>query len=216
MKETRCAYCGIVIDNYQKEHAIPKCLYPYSKAKSKVQRITIPSCHTCNNGFSDDEVHFRNILLIAGEPNDAVKELWETTMHRSFYQVDGQKRAHDLFLQMKPIQITGNNRYMIYPGKDQRVIRVIRKIVRGLAFYHNILTPISEKRIWVDVMQYTVPQEYLKMMMYQHREKDICEYRFHVLQENDIHSVWIITFFERCTFVALISMSENGFPEKYD
>lgn len=39
---------------------------------------------TCNRGWSDDEAHFRSVLLLAGEPNEAVQELWTTKTARSF------------------------------------------------------------------------------------------------------------------------------------
>jgi hypothetical protein len=32
-----------------------------------VPRITIPACLECNAGLVDDEAHFRNMMLIAGE-----------------------------------------------------------------------------------------------------------------------------------------------------
>jgi hypothetical protein len=72
-----CAYCGYRVAT-DREHVFPKSLYPESKASSRVQRLTIPSCNECNNGWSDDEAHFRNVLALAGEPNDSRRELWET------------------------------------------------------------------------------------------------------------------------------------------
>lgn len=74
--------------NLEREHVIPKNLYPSSKANSKVQRLTVYACHQCNNGWADDEAHFRNMLIIAGEPNDSVREIWATTMRRSFDEID--------------------------------------------------------------------------------------------------------------------------------
>src|SRR3990172_3746850 len=65
MKNKSCAYCGKITTKTDKEHVFPKCLYP--KRKSKVQRLTIPSCRDCNSNWSEDEAHFRNVLVLAGE-----------------------------------------------------------------------------------------------------------------------------------------------------
>src|SRR3972149_3204933 len=105
---------------------------PKSRGASRVQRITVPSCGTCNRGWADDEAHFRNVLLIAGEPNPPVFELWETTVRRSFSELDGHRRRRDLIDQMVPTQIAGQDRWMIYPARDERVVRVLKKIIRGL------------------------------------------------------------------------------------
>ena len=64
-----CSYCGERLAT-DREHVFPSNLYPASKSCSQVQRLTIPSCKECNNGWSDDEVHFRNVLALAGEPNE--------------------------------------------------------------------------------------------------------------------------------------------------
>lgn len=211
MKEIPCAYCGKPVAKCDREHVFPKCLYPPSKGKSKVQRLTIPACRDCNKGWADDEAHFRNVLLLAGKPNAARRELWETTALRSFDEVDGLKRMQDLIARMKPVKVADSEGHMIFPGQDERVMHVVRKIIRGLCYYHNVISPLSDQRIWADVLKYVVPQEFLNQMGYHHREQDIVEYRCQVLNEEGVNSVWLITFFERVTFIGLVSMSEDGF-----
>jgi hypothetical protein len=52
-------------------------------------------------------------------------------------------------------------------------------------------------------------------MTYAHREQDIAEYQYQVLCETGIHSAWLIRFFQRVTFIGMVSLSEDGsFPEK--
>ena len=208
MKFKSCAYCGEPAN--QKEHVIPKCLYPKSKSKSKLQRLTVPACNKCNNSWADDEAHSRNMLLLAGKKSSVVGELWETT-RRSFDKDDGRKRLNDLFIQLKPVETPDGNQYMVYPGKDERVIRIVRKVVRGLCYHHHVIWPVSDQQVWADVMKFVVPQQFLDEMAYCHREKDIIEYRYQVLNESEIHTAWLLTFFERCTFIALVSISKDGF-----
>jgi hypothetical protein len=207
-----CAYCGLPSDKRDKEHVFPRNLYPLSKAPSKVQRLTIPACNRCNNSWADDEVHFRNILVLAGDPiTPARTELWNTKVDRSFSQIDGLKRLQDIVEQMKSVNISGQDRHMVYPGNDPRVIRVMRKIVRGLSYYHNISRPLSENRIFVDVLKYEVPENIFNAMEFNHRDKDIVEYGFQVLNENDIQSVWIIRFFQTVPFIAIVSSGNETF-----
>jgi len=213
MSHVACAYCGKLARKPEREHVIPKCLYPLSKSKSRVQRLTVPACRECNNGWSDDEAHFRNMLLIAGEPNGPVRELWDTTAQRSFDKADGPRRIRDLLEQMKPVDTADGIGHMVYPGKDPRVIRVLRKVVRGLCHYHQVLSPVSDRRIWADVMKYVVPEGFLKEMAHHHREADIFEYRYQILNDEMIHSAWLLTFFERLPFIALVSTASDGWPD---
>ena len=207
-----CAYCGRPTDKRDKEHVFPKSLYPPSKATSKVQRLTIPACNVCNNSWADDEAHFRNILVAAGDPTTPDKtELWNTTINRSFSKIDGRKRMQDLVEQMKPVNVSGQDRHMVYPGNDPRVIRVVRKIVRGLSYHHNIFSPLPEDKIFVDVLKYEVPEQLLNAMEFHERDRDIVEYGFQVLNENDIQSAWIIKFFQTVSFIAIVSSGSETF-----
>lgn len=213
MKEICCAYCGKLISKPEKEHVFPACLYPPSKAMSKVQRLTIPSCRNCNASYADDEAHFRNMLAIAGEPNPARRLLWDTTTRRSFGKADGTRRVNDLIKEMKPVGTSDDTRHKVFPGEDERVMRVVRKIVRGLCHHHSVMSPVSDKRVWVDVLKYAIPQEFLDQMNYHHRGREIVEYRYRILNECGINSVWLITFFESVPFIGLVSMSEEGFAQ---
>jgi hypothetical protein len=92
----RCAYCGKAATRLEREHVVPRCLYPASKRTSKVQLLTVSACTSCNRSWSDDEAHFRNVLLIAGEPSVAVRELWDIKAWPSFGKSDGERRLRDL------------------------------------------------------------------------------------------------------------------------
>jgi len=201
-----CAYCGQTITRREREHVIPKCLYPKTQVSSKVQRITVPTCRSCNASWADDEAHFRNVLNISGEPNAAAKEIWKTT-RRGFTKLDGNRRLLDLIQLLHPVKINGQNRNMIYPGNDPRVLRIIRKITRGLCRFHNVDNAVDERRIKADILKHIVPDAFLENMPLRNCDPDIFQYRFQVLNQVGIHSFWLLTFFNRTTFYSLVEES---------
>jgi hypothetical protein len=202
-----CAYCGSTARNREKEHVIPRCLYSASKAKAKstAQRLTIPACSNCNRSWSSEEAHFRNMLLIASNPHDAVTELWRTTVNRSFREVDGWSRATALFLQMVPTMIGNEARHKVYPGKDERVVRVVRKVIRGLCHYHGLATAVPDDAVFADVLAYEVPQAIAEELSLHHREMDIFNYRYSLIEDDLLHSGWLLTFFESRVFIGSVS-----------
>ena len=142
----RYAYCGCSED-LTTEHVVPTALYPPSKKTSRVQRITVRACGQCNGGWSDDEAHFRNILTLCGEPTPVVRELWEGKIRRSFDHVDGRKRVRNLFARMVPRQTPQGDIHMIYPAQDERVMRIVRKIVRGFCHHCKLLSPVHDGQV---------------------------------------------------------------------
>jgi hypothetical protein len=106
---------------------------------------------------------------------------------------------------MKPVKVDAADRHMIYPGQDPRVRRILRKVIRGLRFHHGFTSPISDSQIEADVLRYVVPEEFLERMPVHHREREILEYRLMPLNLDDMESAWILTFFERRTFIGVVS-----------
>jgi hypothetical protein len=203
---TRCAYCGEPSDKRDKEHVFPRCLYPPSKYKSKLQRLTIPACNKCNNSWANDEAHFRNILVTSGDPSTPERnELFDEKVIPSFDKVDGQKRLQDLLQQMKPIMVEGGTRHKLFPGNDQRVIRVVKKIIRGLSYYHELGWPISDERVFADILKYPLPDGVEEQMENYHRDPDIVQYRFSIINQDDIYSAWIITFYKKVNFIGIVT-----------
>jgi len=144
-------------------------------------------------------------MVVAGEPNAAVHELWQTTARRGFHEIDGQRRLSDLVEGMMPVTVDGNRRWMIYPGRDERVLRVVRKVVRGLSHFHGVESAVAEDRVWVDVLKYPIPEELVAAATFHHREPDVFEYWYEAYRESGLSSVWCLRFFERRVFVAAVS-----------
>lgn len=205
--EKKCGYCGKPALKLTGDHVVSACLYPGSKATSKVQRITIPACSTCNRSWADDEAHFRTVVLMASDPNPAAKELWPTVV-RGLREVDGERRRRDVRQLMEPVQVDGADRWMIYPGRDTRVLRVVRKIVRGLAYYHGLGVVASDSRVWTDVLTFPIPAKFLEEVTFLHREPDVFQYWFEAYDGNEFTSLWYLRFFEKLPFIALVAAPE--------
>ena len=209
-KNKHCAYCGARAPETV-DHVIPQGLYPPSKSESPVQRLTVPACSECNQSWSDDEAHFRTMLTLAGEPNAVVRELWEGKVNRTLRDVDGPRRVEDVWNQMRPIETHEGLRHKIYPASDERFVKVMRKIVRGL-HYHERRKSVPDNLVSVDVLTNEIPNEFLDAMPVYHRESDIFEYQFEIFDafENiPMSSTWLLTFFENRRFVASVWKPEG-------
>jgi hypothetical protein len=207
-----CTYCGITGVPLERGHVVPKSLYPDSRKTSRLQLITVPECAACNRGSSDDEAHFRTVLLLAGEPNDSVKELWATKATPSFSQKDGRRRVLDVYERLVPVQVENVDRHMIYPGEDERVIRILRKIVCGLSHYHGLESRIDPSRVSADVLRYPVPEELWQEGTFHQREPDVFRYwfkKYDDANEEELSSLWILTFFDRRTFIAVVDKADR-------
>ncbi len=193
------------------DHVIPRALYPESKQSSKIQRITVPACQTCNGSWVDDEPHFRNILLISGEPTPVVNELWQGKTRRRFGQLDGLRRRRDVAHRLVPVQIAGAERHKVYPADDPRFMRVLRKVIRGSSHHHNVRTAVSDEEVWADVQRFAVPPEFLTEMTEAHADSDVLEYRWAVLPGDEfVHSCWLLKFFGRTPFIGVVFHSAEA------
>jgi hypothetical protein len=147
------------------------------------------------------------VLSLSGPATPAVRELWEGKIHRSFGYADGRKRVHDLAVQLVPVQTPEGERHLIYPAADERVLRIVRKVVRGLCHHHNLLSPVRDTQVLADIQRFAVPPEFLSEMTSAHAESDVVEYRFAEVDEPEIHSGWLLNFFNRTPFFCIVLRS---------
>jgi hypothetical protein len=164
--------------------------------------IVVDACKPCNKGFEDDEVHFRIVMALAGKSNAPVKELWNTKIARSFYEKDGLRRVREVLEHTTKVQLEGEDRRLIFPGEDERVVRIIKKIVRGLSHFHDIESAVEESRILVTIHDAELSEGTLEPGDVSGNFPEIVRYLH--LKTTDSKPVWILTFFDRLTFVALV------------
>jgi hypothetical protein len=206
----RCAYCGrVLLDEGTGDHVFPKNLVPKTLRPSW-EPIIVPSCLTCNQKWSDAEEHFRNVVDSAGDFNQAAEGLFRDKIQRSLRRSAGERRIRDLLSISELVDVDGQPRLKIYPAKDPRVLGIIRKIVVGLSYHHGVETALKEARIFADVLRFRIPSEYLERLHHHVLEADVIEYWYGLQTEPQVHSVWILRFYGRTTFVALVSESPDG------
>lgn len=206
----QCAYCGRILDEEaSRDHVFPENLIPPSRRQSW-KPVLVPACRTCNEKWSDDEEHFRNVVNSAGDFNPPAEELFRGKIRRSFGRPAGMKRIRDLLMISEAVEVDGQPRMKIYPARDPRVRNVIRKIVVGLCSFHGIENALSTGRIFVDALRFAVPGEYLAWLQHEEPEPEVVEYWYGVRPEPGVHSVWILRFYGRTAFVTLVSEPDDG------
>lgn len=125
----RCAYCGSDKNTLTGGHVLSKNLYPDSLPDAK--RIMVPECIECKRIWEDAEPHFRNIIVSIWNPNEVNRnDSRYGKVLRSFEKKDGKRRVEELASLLKPEQVEGKDRHLIYPLSDDRFSIIIRRIVR--------------------------------------------------------------------------------------
>lgn len=199
-----CAYCGVRGVSVHRDHVVPRGLYPEGWEAGKIQRITVPACAACNNAWSNDEPHFRTVMLLAGEPNEPIRKIWDSKVARSFKEVDGRQRLQALADQMKPVVVDGTLRYKIYPGNDPKVIRIVKKIVRGLSYHHHLESVIDDSLIWADVRKLPVDEDLPNFGESGHCDPKIFHYWYEPQDDKEFASIWRLWFYEKREFIAMV------------
>lgn len=196
-----CAYCPKPPTT--RDHVFPRNLYPLGE-RSSCQLLTVPSCGECNGGYSDDEVAFRNVLIMAGDPPPPPRlELHAGTFQRSLRRGDGLLRLEELRAVMRPVVVQGQPRHMIFPCESPAFVRVMKKVTRGLIYAHLGRHGSLEPRLWITKLDYEIPPEFIEAMNYEHRNAAIVEYWFSGKVDSTIDSVWVVRFFNSVSFLCV-------------
>jgi hypothetical protein len=122
----------------------------------------------------------------------------------------GSNGCADLIVQMVPVKTPEGERHMIYPAKDERVMRIVRKIVRGLCRHRGLLSPVHDRQVLADIQLFEVPPQFLAEMTFAHAEEDVLQYGFGVVGEPEIHSGWLLNFYNRTRFQCIVFRSVNA------
>lgn len=196
----RCAYCGEDGAD-EPDHVVPGCLYPRGWAPDEY--LTVPSHAACNRSFSAAEMSFKEDISTAGS-NDAAAATRETVLS-SFRRPPTHHRGRQLLERL--------HEGRIYPFQNPDTLRVLRKVVRGLAFYHALFIALPEDRVTVSPTKYEIPPAFVPdARIHEVRHSDIFESLGFVIDDlgdepagpEDAHSFWRLRFYDRVRFDAWI------------
>lgn len=198
-KKSLCTFCN-KRKATTRDHIPPKCLYPES-VRPGLNLITVPSCLECNNELSDDEEHFRNLIVTGGGRNLIVDELFKKVC-RGLERAKSNYKLTDMFavIQKHRLKIKEGKeqeRYLIYP--DEAFWRVMSKIGRGL-FYHHMHFPLpSNYRVETKKLEFMVPPGLWNAPDCYHCHPQIFRYGYTPVEDGK-RWLWIINLLETRTF----------------
>ncbi len=188
---------------------VPRSLYPDTLPQA--QRITVPECTDCKALWEDAEPHFRNIMIAIWNPDRIVKDIRYESMRRSLLKCDGARRLRDFTDRLVSVDTPNGEREMIYPAKDRRFNLILRRIVRGLCYFHGLDSAIGDARVLCDVMRFRVPKAFQPDFTWNEIAPDFCRYGYTIVGDDNLHSFWLIRFSKHIEFFGAIAARESDF-----
>lgn len=203
-----CAYCGTTAVDRTKGHVVPRSIYP--SLLPNAQRLTVPECLDCKKHWENADPHFRNILITIWNPEKTVKDNRFNKMARSFTKRDGQRRFKELTGQFVTTANAGQVREIIYPARDEQFNLVLRRIVRGLCHHHGLGSAIADARVACDVMLWKIPDQFQSEITWHDVGPDFFRYGFSLINDNQLHSFWLIRFSKHIEFFGIVRSDDVG------
>lgn len=152
-------------------------------------------------------------MTLAGDPPTNIKrELWDGPVNRGFDKSHGLDDLQLLVEKMVPVDMLEGRRHKVYPARDDCVLRVVRKMIRGLLYEHGLPSTVPDQAIRVDVLTFNVPTGIIDRMDFYDRDSDVVEYGYRVLNLEGVHTFWILTFFQTISFFAGV-LTSNYYKE---
>jgi hypothetical protein len=147
MKQAFCAYCG-EYKLTEKEHVVPQSLAPV-EMWDRCQWVLVPACSKCNRRFSADESDFRGFAVLLNAPGETlVKDaMFQGPVSRNWQRPEGRVALQRTLAMIRKPDGSGLSRLdeLLTVGNlgivaNESLLRVVRKIIRGLYFHHFTAT----------------------------------------------------------------------------
>jgi hypothetical protein len=219
-----CAYCGVYKET-EPEHVVARSFAP-PELRNDCQWVRVRACGKCNRKYSADESDFREFCVLATSPGDnTVKdELFYGAVTRNWRQSDGRGRgalSRRLGQIRKPdgsplsdrtdlVNVSG-----LRIAPDGKMLRVVKKIVRGLYYYH--FTPkhgfpqvITENRVSVEPIFDPIEDFFYDLPDWHVIHKNVFAYGFADCDEAGldlpgIDSIWLLDVLRGAGFWAFVA-----------
>jgi hypothetical protein len=213
-----CAYCGSS-DSLTKDHVPPKNLFPKPRPHNLVKVL---ACNNCHSQTSKDDEYFRlKILMRNGiSSNLAARVVWNTVL-RSLSKSEAIGFRRKTLSDFRVINIKTPSglyvdRKLGYNVNMNRIRSVVQRIVRGLYFVEseNPLGLNNEVRVYMDEDIKQQPSDVIKKLQQTILQplaalspriigNNVFLYRYKIMKENPLLSVWGMSFYEHIPFLAI-------------
>lgn len=127
-----CYNCGA--EALTRDHVFPKSLFTSPRPDPLP---TVPACRACQDLTQHDEEYFRTFVAGGSYGHETGRALWEGTIRRSFDRDPAQRRALADAIRRMDLESPSGLYLGTMAGVDgdqERIGRVLRKIVRGLYY----------------------------------------------------------------------------------
>lgn len=187
---------------------MPRSFYP-SSVDPKIQWAKVSCCPACNDEFQRDEAHAKTMLAAAGlTVTDKRQEIWESVKRGFSNPICGNQDRIAIREKLVPFMHEGEQRYKVYPGKDERVIKIVKKIVRGLCVHRQVLPPpVSEDRVWADTFIHVIPPKFEEELRTIYDIPNVVSCRAELQMSDEFpetHSAWILQILQT-RFIAIVN-----------
>lgn len=210
-----CVYCGRGAAT-SRDHVIPKCLFlrPFPR-----DLITVPACVRCNHRKGEDDSFLRDYLTcdFVGQTSPTAQAIFQRKM-----LVAANRNSSDLANivrqrgKMEPFYTRGG----VYLGhlpiadfEEGRMEAILDRIIRGLYYYYRQLRiPQNyESEVW-RIMPWdfgTIWETFSKLSLKRTRSLgDVFIGRCAIAREDQLSTVWLLTFYERIHFGVFLTNPE--------
>jgi len=139
-----CAYCGSR-EKLTRDHIPPRSLFGRPRPNDL---ITVPSCYPCNNGISKDDEYF-NLFVKLGIDRDRFPKENADSVETIKNLARPRSRGFAASLAQKYVR----GRPGGFSIDRSRVDAVLRRIVRGLFYYHagtRMPASVSFEIVWIE------------------------------------------------------------------
>ncbi|MGD0462336.1 MAG: hypothetical protein ABSB74_07585 [Tepidisphaeraceae bacterium] len=142
------------------------------------------------------------------------EEIWGDAC-RSFQRPDGGTKDREAIAELLVPHVTSGgsdeSTHKIFPLKDQRILRVLRKIVRGLTYRHTGDIIADETRVQLIDCNVEELPELIRIAYHVPRVftawafvTDLC------VGPMNIHSIWHLRFFDNALITAIVLRSDQN------
>lgn len=207
-----CYLCGKPATTF--DHIPPKSLFPKD---FQHKGWKVPACKKCNNATSKDDEYLRDCFAITGQNKEA-REVFSKKVRpsymRSYEMIKPVTKHQRLLNSIVKVNVKTPNGILLkqatgFKMKADRVNKSLKKIVKGLYFYHHKMSIPDDYSLTV----YFQPRDILTPFIKEAKEKKALEgARFgntfsyiHVrAKEDEFVSIWWLSFYQTHGAIILV------------